>query len=128
MSEEENSIEKLQDRLEELHKTQNARLACGADDLDVREEIAEVEDKIKELQDGINEENRINILKIECYITINNEKDPILNVGTSFSNIIESEEFKYYNDELHKNIKPILNDLKQMLLDTLEKEKKWKIV
>lgn len=124
MSEEENSIEKLQDRLEELHKTQNARLACGADDLDVREEIAEVEDKIKELQDGINEENRINILKIECYITINNEKDPILNVGTSFSNIIESEEFKYYNDELHKNIKPILNDLKQMLLDTLEKEKK----
>lgn len=124
MSEEENSIEKLQDRLEELHKTQNARLACGADDLDVREEIAEVEDKIKELQDGINEENRINILKIECYITTNNEKDPILNVGTSFSNIIESEEFKYYNDELHKNIKPILNDLKQMLLDTLEKEKK----
>lgn len=124
MSEEENSIEKLQDRLEELHKTQNARLACGADDLDVREEIAEVEDKIKELQDGINEENRINILKIECYITTNNEKDPILNVGTSFSNIIESEEFKYYNDELHKNIKPILNDLKQMLLDTLEMEKK----
>lgn len=124
MSKEENSIEKLQDRLEELHKTQNARLACGADDLDVREEIAEVEDKIKELQDGINEENRINILKIECYITTNNEKDPILNIGTSFSNIIESDEFKYYNDELHKNIKPILNDLKQMLLDTLEMEKK----
>lgn len=124
MSKEENSIEKLQDRLEELHKTQNARLACGADDLDVREEIAEVEDKIKELQDCINEENRINILKIECYITTNNEKDPILNIGTSFSNIIESDEFKYYNDELHKNIKPILNDLKQMLLDTLEMEKK----
>ena len=49
-------------------------------------------------------EDRVNILKIECYITINDEKEPILNIGTSFSNMIESEEFKYYNDELHKNI------------------------
>lgn len=65
---------------------------------------------------------RINILKIECYITINDEKEPILNIGTSFSNMIESEEFKYYNDELRKNIKPVLNDLKQMLLNTLEME------
>lgn len=56
--------------------------------------------------------DRINILKIECYITINDEKEPILNIGTSFSNMIESEEFKYYNDELRKNIKPVLNDLK----------------
>ena len=67
--------------------------------------------------------DRINILKIECYITINDEKEPILNIGTSFSNMIESEEFKYYNDEeLRKNIKPVLNDLKQMLLNTLEME------
>lgn len=65
---------------------------------------------------------RLNILKIECYITINDEKKPVLNIGTSFSNIIESEEFKYYHDELHKNIKPVLNDLKQMLLNTLEME------
>lgn len=36
--------------------------------------------------------DRINILKIECYITINDEKEPILNIGTSFSNMIESEE------------------------------------
>ena len=67
-------------------------------------------------------ENRVNILKKECYITINDEKKTILNIGTSFSNMIESEEFKYYNDGLHKNIKPVLNDLKQMLLNTLEME------
>ena len=53
--------------------------------------------------------DRINILKIECYITINDEKEPILNIGTSFSNMIESEEFKDYNDELRKNIKPVRN-------------------
>ena len=67
-------------------------------------------------------EDRVNILKIECYITINDEKEPILNIGTSFSNMVESEEFKHYNDELHKNIRPLLNDLKQMLLNTLEME------
>lgn len=67
-------------------------------------------------------EDRVNILKIECYITKNDEKEPILNVGTSFSNIIESEEFKYYHDKLIKNIKPVLNDLKQMLLNTLGTE------
>lgn len=66
--------------------------------------------------------DRINILKIECYITINDEKELILNIGTSFSNMIESEEFKYYNDELRENIKPVLNDLKQILLSTLEME------
>lgn len=53
----ENSIEKLQERLETLHVIQDARLACNADDLDIREEIAEVEDEIKELQDDINEKN-----------------------------------------------------------------------
>lgn len=72
-------------------------------------------------------EDRVNILKIECYITINDEEEPILNIGTSFSNMIKSEEFKYYNDELHKNIKPVLNDLKQMLLNTLEMEEEWKM-
>ena len=68
------------------------------------------------------EEDRVYILKIECCVTINDEIEPILNIGTSFSNMIESEEFKHYNDELHKNIKPVLNDLKQMLLSTLEME------
>ena len=52
----ENKIEELKERLEELHRIQDARLACNADDLDIREEIAEVEE-IKELEDDINEEN-----------------------------------------------------------------------
>lgn len=46
----ENSMEELKQRLEELYKTQQARLACNADDLDIREEIAEAEEEIKELQ------------------------------------------------------------------------------
>jgi len=48
----ENSIEELKQRLETLHVTQDARLACNADDLDVREEIAEVEELINELQES----------------------------------------------------------------------------
>ncbi len=52
-----NRIEKLQERLETLHVTQDARLACNADDLDIREEIAKVEEEIKELEDDINEKN-----------------------------------------------------------------------
>ncbi len=46
----ENKIEELKERLEELHRIQEARLACNADDLDIREEIAEVEDEITTLQ------------------------------------------------------------------------------
>lgn len=60
----ENSIEKLQERLETLHVIQDARLACNADDLDIREEIAEVEEEIKELQDDTNV-NRENSIKNE---------------------------------------------------------------
>ena len=55
----ENSIEELEQRLEELYRTQQARLEVGADDLDIREEIAEVEEEIKELQDETIEENSI---------------------------------------------------------------------
>ena len=43
----ENSREELEQRLEELYRTQHARLDVGADDLDIREEIAEVEEKLK---------------------------------------------------------------------------------
>lgn len=57
----ENSIEELKQRLEELYKTQQARLACNADDLDIREEIAEVEEEIKELQDDTNVDRKNNI-------------------------------------------------------------------
>ncbi len=60
----ENSMEELQERLETLHVTQDARLACNADDLDIREEIAEVEEEIKELQDDTNAD-RENSIKNE---------------------------------------------------------------
>lgn len=60
-----NKIEELQERLEELHRTQDARLACNANDLDIREEISEVEAEIKELEDDINEENN-NGLRHKC--------------------------------------------------------------
>lgn len=50
----ENRIEELQERLETLHVIQDARLACNADDLDIREEIAEVEEELKELHDDTN--------------------------------------------------------------------------
>ena len=53
----ENSIEELKQRLEELYRTQQARLDVGADDLDIREEIAEVEWSIKDLQDEITEKD-----------------------------------------------------------------------
>lgn len=53
----ENSIEELEQRLEELYQTQQARLDVGADDLDIREEIAEVEEAIKDLQDEITEKD-----------------------------------------------------------------------
>lgn len=53
----ENKIEELQERLEELHRIQEARLACNADGLDIREETSEVEAEIKELEDDINKEN-----------------------------------------------------------------------
>ncbi len=59
----ENSEEEYMEKLEELYQIQDARLACGADDLDIREEIAEVEEKNKELQDKTNEENSN---EIEC--------------------------------------------------------------
>lgn len=57
----ENKIKELQEKLETLHVTQDARLACNADDLDIREEIAEVEEEIKELQDDTNADRENNI-------------------------------------------------------------------
>lgn len=55
----ENSIEELNQILDELYRTLQARLDVGADDLDIREEIAEVEEEIKKLQDETMEENSI---------------------------------------------------------------------
>lgn len=57
------NIEELKQRLEELYKTQQARLDVGADDLDIREAIAEVEEEIKELQDDTNVDRENSIKK-----------------------------------------------------------------
>lgn len=59
----ENSIEELEQRLEELCRTQQARLDAGADDLDIREEIAEVEEEIK---DDTNVDKENSIKKCPC--------------------------------------------------------------
>ena len=61
----ENSIKKLEQMLEELYRTQQARLDAGADDLDIREEIAEVEEEIKDLQDDTNVDKENSIEKDE---------------------------------------------------------------
>lgn len=45
----ENNIEELKQMPEELYRTQQARLDVGADDLDIREEIAEVEEKLRDV-------------------------------------------------------------------------------
>ncbi len=66
--------------------------------------------------------DRVNILKIECYITENDKNEQLLNIGTTFSDAIKMEEFKHYKDELHKNIKPIINNLQQVVMNTLEWE------
>lgn len=124
-----NKIEELQERLEELHRTQDARLACNADDLDIREEIAEAEDEIKELQDDINEKN-------------NNGNDTnVGSIGNSIEDIARITKLittKFNNDYSIDNkdkeaIEHILSDykrvlkenekLKNKLLDTLEGQK-----
>lgn len=124
-----NKIEELKERLEELHRIQEARLACNADDLDIREEIAEVEEEIKELEDDINEEN-------------NNGNDTnVGSIGNSIEDIARIAKLittKFNNDYSIDNkdkeaIEHILSDykrvlkenekLKNKLLDTLEGQK-----
>lgn len=100
----ENSMEELKQRLEELYKTQQARLACNADDLDIREEIAEVEEEIKELEYDINEEN-------------NNGNDT--NVGSIENSIEENIKIIRSIDtlddfELENAINHILSDYKRL--------------
>lgn len=120
----ENKIEKLQDRLEELHRIQEARLACGADDLDIIEEISEVEAEIKELEDDINEENNngndINVGSIG-----NSIEEDIKNAEHFIDSIKTDKEYKeengwhgYYNKEiveLTRILEHILSDYKRVL-------------
>lgn len=107
----ENKIEELKERLEELHRIQEARLACNADDLDIREEIAEVEEEIKELEDDINEEN-------------NNGNDTnVGSIGNSIEDIARIAKLittKFNNDYSIDNkdkeaIEHILSDYKRVL-------------
>lgn len=107
----ENKIEELQERLEELHRIQEARLACNADDLDIREETSEVEAEIKELEDDINEEN-------------NNGNDTnVGSIGNSIEDIARIAKLittKFNNDYSIDNkdkeaIEHILSDYKRVL-------------
>lgn len=108
----ENKIEELQERLEELHRIQDARLACNADDLDIREEIAEAEDEIKELQDDINEKNNngndINVGSIE-----NSIKEDIARIAKLITTKFNND---YSIDNKDKEaIEHILSDYKRVL-------------
>lgn len=97
---EKNSIEELKQRLENLYRTQQARLDAGADDLDTREEIAEVEEEIKELQS----DNYTNVGSIENSI----EEDIAI---TKFNN-------DYSIDNKDKEaIEHILADYQKLLKD-----------
>ena len=128
----ENKIEELQERLEELHRIQKARLACGADDLDIREEISEVEDEIKELEYDINEENNngndTNVGSIENSI----EEDIILLKDFTEGNFKRDklENYKgsykmgyFYYKNIQQAIEHILSDYKRVLKEN-EKLKK----
>lgn len=117
----ENSIEKLQERLETLHVIQDARLACNADDLDIREEIAEVEEEIKELQDDTNV-NRENSIKneqssIEENIKLLEKLDYLLDdvYSTCLINDEERNKYQYAIDNILSDYKRVLK-IKEVLL------------
>ena len=125
----ENSIEELQERLETLHVTQDARLACNADDLDIREEIAEVEEEIKELQDDINvdRENSIknerssieeDIILLKDFTEGNFKRDKLENYKGSYK-----MGYFYYKD-IQQAIEHILSDYKRVLKENEELKNK----
>lgn len=146
----ENKIEELQERLEELHRIQDARLACGADDLDIREEIAEVEDEIKELEDDINEKNNNgndanvgskgnsieeDIARIAKLITTkfnndysidNKDKEAIEHILSDYKRVLEMNEVLLKeNEELketYKSEKKMKNEYVKLYQDLLLKE------
>lgn len=131
----ENKMEELKERLEELHRIQDARLACGADDLDIREEIAEVEDEIKELEDDINEKNNNgndanvgskgnsieeDIARIAKLITTkfnndysidNKDKEAIEHILSDYKRVLEENELLRQQNISYKNN---IHDLKEV--------------
>lgn len=113
-----NSIEKLNQILDELYRTQQARLDVGADDLDIREEIAEVEEEIKKLQDETMEEN-----------SIKNERSSIEEDIKILENWLEelNELFKnthINNTKERKALEHILSDYKRVLKENEQLNKK----
>ena len=106
----ENSIEKLQERLETLHVIQDARLACNADDLDIREEIAEIEEEIKKLQDETIEENSMK--NERSYIEEAIERLEYIDSTYSYNN--------YYSTWDLKCIEILLSDYKRVLKENEE--------
>lgn len=115
----ENSIEELQERLETLHVTQDARLACNADDLDIREEIAEVEEEIKELQDDttVDRENNIKNERssIEEDIKLLEKLDYLLDdvYSTCLINDEERNEYQYAIEHILSDYKKLQEEFKQ---------------
>ena len=118
----ENKIEELKERLEELHRIQETRLACNADDLDIREETSEVEAEIKELQDDINEKNNngndTNVGSIENSIeedikTVENylENSAINEID---SNFFKNGGWETVDLEIPKSMQHILSDYKRV--------------
>lgn len=123
----ENNIEKLQERLETLHVTQDARLACNADDLDIREEIAEVEEEIKELQDDTNADRENNIKNERSSIEEDIERLKLC--STNQCNICGRYEKEECMLERNRCEQHILSDYKRVLKENEilkeEKEQAW---
>lgn len=128
---EENSIEELKQRLEELYQTQQARLDVGADDLDIREEIAEAEDEIKELQADINEKNnngndtnvgsmensiKEDIILLKDFTEGNFKRDKLENYKGSY------KMGYFYCKDIQQAIEHILSDYKRVLKENEKKD------
>ncbi len=123
----ENNIEKLQERLETLHVTQDARLACNADDLDIREEIAEVEEEIKELRDDTNVDKENNIKNEQSSM-----EETVKNIEKMIKSYKEADKCGLSNNDFKNEIKAlehILQDYKRVLKENelLRKDREsWK--
>lgn len=123
----ENKIEELKERLEELHRIQEARLACNADDLDIREEIAEVEDDINEENNNGNDTNVgsignsiEDIARIAKLITTkfnndysidNKDKEAIEHILSDYKRVLEMNKILLKeNEQLKNDIKNMYNE------------------
>lgn len=114
----ENSIEELKQRLDELYRIQQARLDAGADDLDIREEISEVEETIKDLQDETNVD-RENSIKNERS-SIKEDIERLKLCSTNQCNICGRYEKEECMLERNRCEQHILSDYKKVLKENEE--------